>query len=49
MYRHPRQLHSLRCSVEVAGLGFEPRLPVPETGVLPLDDPAVVNEQREFY
>ena len=23
-----------------AGLGFEPRLPDPESGVLPLDDPA---------
>ena len=24
-----------------AGLGFEPRLPDPESGVLPLDDPAI--------
>jgi hypothetical protein len=26
--------------LEAAGLGFEPRLPGPEPGVLPLDDPA---------
>ncbi len=26
----------------VAGLGFEPRLAVPETAVLPLDDPAII-------
>src|SRR5206468_3920598 len=25
-----------------AGQGFEPQLPVPETGVLPLDDPATM-------
>lgn len=25
-----------------AGLGFEPRLPGPEPGVLPLDDPAKI-------
>src|SRR5438046_6692962 len=27
-------------TAEAAGQGFEPQLPVPETGVLPLDDPA---------
>src|SRR3954467_13464624 len=27
-----------------AGQGFEPQLPVPETGVLPLDDPATAAE-----
>lgn len=27
-----------------AGLGFEPRLPGPEPGVLPLDDPATNND-----
>ena len=26
----------------VAGLGLEPRLTVPETAVLPLDDPAIL-------
>ena len=26
-----------------AGLGFEPRLPGPEPGVLPLDDPAILS------
>lgn len=25
-----------------SGLGFEPRLPVPKTGVLPLDDPEIL-------
>src|SRR5438132_5738711 len=30
-------------SAEAAGQGFEPQLPVPETGVLPLDDPARVS------
>ena len=27
-------------SIEAAGQGFEPQLPGPEPGVLPLDDPA---------
>jgi hypothetical protein len=27
--------------LEAAGLGLEPRLPDPESGVLPLDDPAM--------
>jgi hypothetical protein len=31
---------------EAAGLGFEPRLPDPESGVLPLDDPAT---RRALY
>jgi hypothetical protein len=34
---------------DFAGLGFEPRYSVPETDVLPLDDPAAVNERSEFY
>ncbi len=30
------------CNRLAAGLGFEPRYPAPEAGVLPLDDPAKV-------
>ena len=29
---------------QVAGLGLEPRLLVPKTSVLPLDDPAIHNK-----
>ncbi len=38
---------SLRISdCYAAGRGFEPRLPGPEPGVLPLDDPAVKLQQK---
>ncbi len=34
----------------VPGQGFEPRLPVPETGVLPLDDPGMgAKNIRDFF
>jgi hypothetical protein len=38
-----RTYYRRQCAAELseaAGLGFEPRLPGPEPGVLPLDDPA---------
>ena len=35
-----RPVHPRGGSFGAAGQGFEPQLPVPETGVLPLDDPA---------
>jgi hypothetical protein len=30
---------------EAAGQGLEPQLPVPETGVLPLDEPATARRK----
>lgn len=38
-FRQDSYLHSP--SKMAAGLGLEPRLPDPESGVLPLDDPAI--------
>ena len=44
---------SVLTSLRAAGLGFEPRLLVPETSVLPLDDPAIFKPeallQYQFY
>ena len=36
-------------SLLVPGLGFEPRLPGPKPGVLPLDDPGSMNLTIRLY